>query len=219
MISQPENHAPVVKILQPLHQATFAWNAFVPYDIRVSDAEDGESKYQEIQSAEVLVRLKYAENSVKAAAFLKQKIFPDTAGVAGMLVSNCFNCHAVKTKLAGPSFQDISRRYPFTDKNVDLLTAHIQKGSTGIWGKEVMPTHPELTDPEVRKMVKWILRYTDVPGLNFFIGLQGTLLLNKIGMNPHGGYFIVTALYTDHGTADYPEKKITGSDQVILRVK
>ncbi len=217
--SQTENHAPVVKILQPLQQATFTWNALVPFDIRVSDAEDGESKYQEIQSSEVLVKLKYAKNSAMAAAFLKQKIFPDTAGVAGMLVSNCFNCHAVKTKLAGPSFQDISRRYPFTDKNVDLLTAHIQKGSTGIWGKEVMPTHPELAEPEVRKMVKWILRYTDDPGLNFFVGLQGTLPLNKTEMYRHGGYFIVTALYTDHGTADDPEKKITGSDQVILRVK
>jgi cytochrome c len=219
LISQSVNHAPVVKILQPLHQAAFAWNDLVPYDIHVSDAEDGESKYEEIQSSEVLVKLKYAENSAEAAAILKLKVFPDTAGVNGMLVSNCFNCHAVKSKKTGPSFQEISRRYPFTDKNIDLLIAHIQKGSTGIWGKEVMPTHPELADPAVRKMVKWILRYTDDPRLNFFTGFQGTMPLNIPGMKPHGGFFIVTALYTDHGTTDEPEKKIAGSDQVLIRVK
>jgi cytochrome c551/c552 len=191
----------------------------VPYTVQVSDVEDGESKYQEIQAAELLVKLQYIANSAKADACLIQKKFKDTVGVASMLVSNCFNCHGVKTKRAGPSFQDISRRYLFTDKNIDLLSARIRKGSTGIWGKEVMPTHPELTNPEIRKMVNWILRYTNDSQLNFFAGLEGTLLLQKPRVNIKTGYFIVTALYTDHGTADEPNKKITGSDQVLIQVK
>ena len=91
-----------------------------------------------------------------------------------MIVSNCFNCHAVKTKLAGPSFQEISIRYPMSNTNLTSLINHIKNGSTGIWGTEVMPTHPELTDQNLRRMVQWISAYSNDPGLNYFIGLKGT---------------------------------------------
>src|ERR1700676_1715764 len=176
---QIPNHAPVVKIIQPNKNAVYISNSLVPYSIEVSDAEDGESKYQEIQSAEVLVKIKYVAGAVKASAYLKQKKSGDSVAVMSMLVSNCFNCHAVKTKLAGPSFLDISKRYENTISNRTQLVNHIQKGSTGIWGKEVMPTHPELTDTVARLMVKWIMTYANDPGLNYFVGLQGVLPLNK----------------------------------------
>jgi cytochrome c len=143
LVGQTPNHAPIVKIIQPALNSIYIWSNLVPYSIEVSDAEDGESKFQEIQSAEVLVRLKYIENSIKASAYLKQKKFNDTVGVINMLISNCFSCHGFKNKLAGPSFQDISRKYSNTIPNRKLLVTHIQKGSAGIWGKEVMPTHPE----------------------------------------------------------------------------
>src|SRR5437762_14058248 len=82
---QAENHAPVVKIMQPKIDAAFTWNSLVPYSIEVSDAEDGESKYQEIQTSEVLVKLKYFENPSKASAYLKQKRLSDTVAVMNML--------------------------------------------------------------------------------------------------------------------------------------
>ena len=216
---QTENHAPVVKIIQPQVNAAYTWNSPAPFSIEVSDAEDGESKYQEIQTAEVLVKLKYIENSAKASAYLKQKKFSDTIGVMNMLVSNCFNCHGVRTKMAGPSFQDISKKYQNTIPNRDQLVNHIQKGSTGIWGKESMPTHPELTDSIARKMVKWIFTYANDPGLNYFVGLQGALPLNKPAATTRQGFFVVTAFYTDHGTPDLPNKRMTGSDQMILKMK
>ena len=135
-----------------------------------------------------------------------------------MLISNCFNCHAVKVKLAGPSFLDITQRYQNTSKNQNLLVNHIQNGSKGIWGKEVMPTHPEIPDSVVRKMVKWILNYAKDPGLNYFVGLQGSLPLTKPKGTSHQGVFIVEAFYTDHGSADHPEKKLTGSAQIIIQM-
>jgi cytochrome c len=215
---QTINHAPLIKIIQPVNNARYDWGTRVPYSIEVSDQEDGESKYQEIQSSEVLVSIKYVGNKIKGSAFLKQKNPQDSATVTSMMVSNCFNCHSIKAKMAGPSYQDISKKYQHTANNLEQLVNHIQKGSTGIWGKEVMPTHPELPDTVVRQMVKWILNDANDPGLNYYIGLQGVLILNKPGISDHAGRFIVTAFYTDHGSVDFPKKRISGSGQVIIQM-
>ena len=216
---QTPNHTPRIKFIEPFEKTFHSWNEQVPYSVEISDQEDGESRFQEIPSAEVLVKLKYVDNQAKASLYLKQKITADSAGVYSMLVSNCFNCHAVKLKLAGPSYLDISNRYQDTRKNQDLLINHIQYGSKGIWGKESMPTHPELPDTVVRKMVRWILNYARDPGLNYVIGLQGTLPLIKPAATAHQGLFIIEALYTDHGSADQPDKKLTGSARIIIQMK
>jgi cytochrome c len=219
LVGQTPNHTPVIRITQPANHSVCTWGSQVQYSVDVSDMEDGESKYQEIQPAEVLVRLKYAENSAQASAYLKQKKFSDTAGLMNMMVSNCFSCHGFKTKLSGPSFQDISKKYPNTSSTREQLENHILTGSTGIWGKEVMPTHPELKAEITQKMVQWILAYANDPGLNYFVGLEGILRLNKPKTDAHSGVFIVTAFYTDHGTTDFPNKRITGSGQSVLKIK
>src|ERR1700688_2227821 len=94
VIVQTPNHAPRVKFLEPSGKTIHTWNELVPYSVEISDQEDGESRFQEIPSAEVLVKLKYVENQAKASLYLKQKKIADSTGISGMLISNCFNCHA-----------------------------------------------------------------------------------------------------------------------------
>ena len=219
LLWQTPNHAPVIRITQPANHSIYKWGSQIQYSIDISDAEDGESKYQEIQSSEVLVRLKFAGSPAQASAYMKQKNFNDTAGLMNMMISNCFSCHGFKNKLAGPSFQDISRKYQADPSNRDQLENHIITGSTGIWGKEVMPTHPELNTEIAQKMVRWILTYANDPGLNYFVGIQGALPLNKPKSNVQSGVFIFTAFYTDHGTSDFPDRRITAAGQSILNVK
>jgi cytochrome c len=215
---QIPNHGPVVKIIQPQKNSSYSWDDPVPYAVDVSDKEDGDSKYQEIPSTEVLVKLKYLENAARASVYMKQKKFSDTTGIISMLVSNCFSCHAVKTKLAGPSFQDIGKRYRNTVTNSRELVNHIKKGSTGVWGKEAMPTHPELSDTVTWQMVKWILTYSTDPTLNYFVGLEGTLALNRPGIISNTGIFALSAYYLDHGTTECPNKRMIGSDWLTFRV-
>src|SRR5436305_6505999 len=111
MFSQTPNRPPMIRITEPVNHSVHTWGSQLQYSVEVSDAEDGESKYQEIESAEVLVRLKYATSSAQAPAYLKQKRFGDTTGLMNMMISNCFSCHGFKNKLAGPYFQDISKIY------------------------------------------------------------------------------------------------------------
>ena len=210
------NHAPVVKFLQPLTGQSFEWNTTVPYSVDVSDAEDGESAYAEINEKEVWVRLTFAGSKKSVDSYRKQKNFADTSGVYSMVISNCFNCHAVKTKLAGPSFQDISLRYAGKPDVRSAIERHIREGSTGIWGKEVMPTHPELEQHEIKKMVGWILQYGKDPGFNIFVGLKGALPLSRPKGNQRTGYYLVTAFYADHGSDKTPSTQKTGAGQILL---
>ena len=218
-VSQTPNHVPKVKFNQPVEGSIHEWNEVVPYSIEISDQEDGESKYQEIQSAEVLIKMKYIVNQPKLTAYVNQKTYPDSVGVNSMLISNCFNCHSVKMKMSGPSFSDISKRYQNTIKNQDLLISHIRQGSKGIWGTEVMPTHSELSDVVARQMVKWILNYAKEPDLNYLVGLQGSLPLNKPVSSAPPGLFVIEAFYTDHGTVDHPENRLKGSARIIIHMK
>ncbi len=218
-VYQTNNHSPQVSIVQPANKSVHSWNEVVPYTIEISDQEDGESKYQEIQSAEVLIKMKYVVSQSAAQAYFQQKKFSDTVGVGSLLISNCFNCHAVKIKMAGPSFRDIAMRYQNTIKNQDLLIRHIRQGSRGIWGMETMPTHTDLNEPITRQMVKWILNYAKEPGLNFIVGIQGTLPLSKPDSSTRRGAYIVEAFYTDHGSTDHPDNKLTGSARILLQMK
>ena len=82
-----------------------------------------------------------------------------------------------------------------------------------------MPSHPELNPVFAQKMVQWIMTYANDTGLNYFVGLQGVLPLTKPKTNIQSGVFTVTAFYTDHGTVDFPNGRITGFGLCVLKMK
>lgn len=212
---QQENHPPVVKITAPRSNTRFECNATVPYTISVSDPEDGESEYQEINSNEVYLEVKFVADATKAAAIMKQASKTEPAGLTAIKGSNCFNCHTLNTKLIGPSFYDISKKYPITKANTEKLIKHIREGSTGVWGDVSMPSHPELTQQEMQSIVQWMYKNGAQPGLNFYRGLEGAIRPKSPTANQKG-VFILTASYTDHGTKDQPKQTLRGQDVVLI---
>src|SRR5215217_3282637 len=185
-----ENHRPVVKITTPKSNSRFEWNTTVPYTITVSDPEDGESEYQEINSNDVFLEVKYVADAAKATALSKQAAKRESPGLAAIKASNCFNCHTTNTKLIGPSYYDISKRYPYTNSNTALLIKHIREGSTGVWGTVSMPTHPELTQAEAQNMVQWIYKEGAQSGLNIYRGLEGSFRIKPPAGKQNGVYIL-----------------------------
>jgi cytochrome c len=175
---QQENHPPVVKIITPKNNSLFYWNTQMNYTISVSDKEDGESKYEEINPKEVLLKVKYAGDGSKITAELN-KIDDNSPGLTAMRMSNCFNCHNFDSKLIGPSFNEISKRYPATPSNIGLVVKRAKEGSKGVWGKVGMPAHPELTKEEIQNMVEWILKNATNPNINYYIGTEGSFRIKQ----------------------------------------
>jgi cytochrome c len=210
------NQPPVVKIINPLNNSTFDWDTPVSYKISVSDKEDGESKFDEINTKEVLLEVRRVK---KTKAPVGKTTSNDQAGLGVIMTSNCINCHSFNAKALAPSFYEISKHYPATKANIDSLVKRIKQGSSGLWpGKEKMPAHPELTDAEIKSTVLWVLKNAADPDVNYYTGTDGLFRI-KLPAQPTKTTYMLTASYIDHGLKDVPGKRLRGQDAVMIHSK
>ena len=214
--SQQYNSPPEVTITAPAKNSRFQWNSIVPYTVRVSDMEDGNSEYNEIAANEVLLTVAYLPDSTLAKNYLADRPKANTASLLWMSTSACFTCHATKAKLIGPSFELIAKQYPDNSTSVDALAKKIVTGSSGTWGDLKMPPHPEFKIDEVREVVRWILKNSADPDRCYYAGIEGAFRTKE---NPAGepgkGIYILTASYMDHGRNGKGRKQ--GQQSIVLK--
>ena len=214
----PQNHAPVVKIVAPKNNSQFDWNTRLNYSITVSDKEDGESKYDEINTKEVLLQVKYIGNDNKVQQALSKGVQNDAPGLAFIRTSNCFNCHTFNNKAIGPSFYDISKKYAATPGNIALMVKRIREGSSGVWDKTPMPSHTELTNQQIQKMVQWIMQNATDPNNTYYTGAEGSFHTQSSSASRKTVYML-TASYTDHGTKVDSTHRLKGQDIIFIHSK
>ncbi len=82
---------------------------------------------------------------------------PAIADEALAKARNCMACHAPASKLVGPAYRDVARKYANDAGAVDRLAAKVIKGGSGAWGAVPMPANPQVTEAEARRLVGWIL--------------------------------------------------------------
>jgi len=70
---------------------------------------------------------------------------------------NCMACHAVSNKVIGPGFKDVAAKYSGQSDAEDKLTQKVLKGGSGVWGAVPMPANAQVSEPEARILVKWVL--------------------------------------------------------------
>lgn len=75
--------------------------------------------------------------------------------------SDCMACHTINKKSVGPSFYEIATMYKDRPEIVDTLSNKIIAGGSGVWGQRPMNPHPQLSETDVNKMVKYILSFKD----------------------------------------------------------
>lgn len=71
--------------------------------------------------------------------------------------SDCYDCHTRENRAKGPSFQDVSKRYPVRQVYIDLLARKVISGGTGSWGYPIMNPHPTVSFEDAQTMVTFIL--------------------------------------------------------------
>lgn len=70
---------------------------------------------------------------------------------------NCFACHGMYSRIVGPAFIDVAKKYAGDHSDPERLTVKVMKGGAGVWGSVPMPANPKISDSDARKLVKWIL--------------------------------------------------------------
>lgn len=214
-----ENSPPEVTILSPLNNERFSWNATVPYNIKITDREDGSSEYAEINAKEVLLEVYYLPDASKAKNYVANKRNGKEHNGLTMLKNyDCFTCHASKNKLIGPSLELIAKRYKLTKNSVERLAKNVINGSTGVWGSAPMPAHKAMNATEVRQMISWILANGSNPNLTFYPGIEGVFRTKEKPLNEKNkGVIILTATYTDHGEKGSMQNRKYGQYSILLK--
>jgi cytochrome c len=211
---QDVNKPPLVEITKPYNNTDYIWDTPVHYEIKVSDREDGESKFDELNVNEIFLEVEYAATAPPKENNFRIK--KDAQGLSMIKTSNCFNCHTFNSKLIGPSFFDISKKYLPTKANIELVAKRTRAGSTGVWGKEKMPGHPELNEEQTKSIVQWILEKAADPKISYYSGTEGLIRFPLPAGESAQGVLILTASYTDHGVENDPTQRLKGQERIIL---
>lgn len=86
--------------------------------------------------------------SVTAPAFADQAL---------ATAKNCMACHAIDTKLVGPAYKDVAKKYATQKDAKAMLADKIIKGGAGVWGAIPMPANAQVNKAEAEKLAAWVL--------------------------------------------------------------
>lgn len=89
---------------------------------------------------------------------------PDLAGFRLATSGTCVACHSTERKLIGPSYRDVAAKYKGQATAQAVLEQKIRNGGSGVWGALSMPPNPGVSDPDLKRIVDWILAGAPAPG-------------------------------------------------------
>jgi cytochrome c len=76
--------------------------------------------------------------------------------------SGCTACHAIDTKVVGPAWMDVSKKYKGDGAAKAALIEKVKKGGKGNWtevtkGVPMPPYSPRVSDAEIEELVTFVL--------------------------------------------------------------
>jgi cytochrome c len=71
--------------------------------------------------------------------------------------NNCFACHSIDKRKYGPKLVEVAKKYAGNDGAVQMLAKKIQSGGTGVWGEDIMPPQPQVSDADATALAEYIL--------------------------------------------------------------
>ena len=169
-----KDYATILRLLRP-----FAEQGDAPTQSNLGYMyANGQGVTKDDKEAARWYRLAAEQGDVGAQAYLKTNIagsysatdMPELAKKSG-----CTACHKIDTKLVGPAWMDVSKKYrgateySYSPRGsaaadaermslVDGLAMKVAKGGTGNWGRAAMIANsPKVSDPDIRTLVNFIL--------------------------------------------------------------
>jgi cytochrome c len=82
---------------------------------------------------------------------------PVLADQALAAAKNCLACHNVEKKVVGPAYKDVAAKYRGDKTAPARLATKVMEGGGGVWGVVKMPSNPQVSEAEARKLVAWVL--------------------------------------------------------------
>lgn len=210
------NDAPTIKFKLGDNNTTFWKNKTLNYKIEVSDKEDGKTSTGTIDASKVKVTFTYipeGQDMIQASIGHQQNVIPK--GLSLINSSGCKACHAIKQKVAGPSYEEIAMHYDKEDK--EMLIRSIKKGSQGKWGENMMAPHPQLEMEDAATIVSYILSLDPNKQLEQKnLPLSGNIVFDEHSKDDAAGKYILLASYLDQGNVDVEGSSLSAVEEFIF---
>ncbi len=205
---------------------TFYWDdAAVPYCLDVSDPEDGSLSDGKLDRRRVKISIDYLAEGQDVAAIIMGHQTKESATMGSLQFAtgfklieqnDCKTCHAVDSKVNGPSYIDIANRYYGSEFAVQNLSEKVIKGGAGNWGETAMSAHPNLSKSQAEDIVKYILSLAGEVQATASLPFIGTYQTNAhIGKGEKGAY-VFQASYRDLGGAN-GSNSLADKQTLVLR--
>ena len=92
------------------------------------------------------------------AAIPSHAVYADTEELKVLLQrNNCLACHAIDKRKYGPILQEIAAKYAGKPSAVQELAVKIKAGGSGVWGADMMPPQPHVSNADAERMAKLIM--------------------------------------------------------------
>lgn len=74
-----------------------------------------------------------------------------------LVKSNCLACHYLDKRKYGPKLNEVAPKYANDSNAVEKLAKKIKLGGTGVWGEDVMPPQPQLSEADALILAKYVM--------------------------------------------------------------
>jgi cytochrome c len=74
-----------------------------------------------------------------------------------LVKSNCLACHQIDKRKYGPKLNEIAAKYLNDGNAVEVLAGKIKSGGSGVWGEDIMPPQPQVSDADARALARYVL--------------------------------------------------------------
>ena len=75
--------------------------------------------------------------------------------VAMLQKNNCMACHGMSSRIVGPGFTEIARKYDKRDDREAYLAGKIVSGGSGVWGAIPMPAQ-QIPPDQAKAIARWL---------------------------------------------------------------
>lgn len=82
----------------------------------------------------------------------------DTQALQNLLLrNNCMACHLIDKRKYGPHLHEVAAKYAGQPGAVATLASKIRAGGSGVWGQDIMPPQPSVSEANAKAMAELIL--------------------------------------------------------------
>ena len=188
------NTPPELRFVSPRDGDFYLPGEPIHWELEASDVEDGALSDPVQAAAQLSTEVAWHRGAPPgmAGAEAAQSLDPGREAVQR---SDCLNCHAMDSRVVGPSFLEVAAKYRAEHDAITKLAQRIRAGSTGVWGQIPMLPHPQHSQAEAQQMVAWILSLDeDGPAISVQRGLSGT-----VAAEGESHSLVLSARYQDRG--------------------